>query len=135
MADSDFYTVVRDICRQDERYDEEAYAFIREALDFTAKKLSKPTSDVPERHVTGRQLLDGIRDHALQEFGPVALTVLKTWGITSTEDVGEIVFNLVNAGVLRRTETDTKADFAAGYDFEDAFAAPFRPRNPLPEPL
>lgn len=59
----------------------------------------------------------------------MALTVLRTWGITRTEDFGEIVFNLVDAGKLRRTEQDTRADFANGYDFHEAFAAPFLPRS------
>ena len=78
-----------------------------------------------ERHVSGKELAEGIRDYALQEFGPLALTVLRTWGIQRTEDFGELVFHLVEAGKLGKTEKDTRADFAHVYDFDEVFARPF----------
>lgn len=62
----------------------------------------------------------------------MSLTVLKTWGITKTEDFGEIVFNLVESGQLGKTDRDRKEDFANGYDFQSAFAKPFQPASPLP---
>ena len=126
MHQADFVEEVKKISAADPRYDLGAYLFVREALDFTVKRLKKPTRG-PSRHVSGRELLDGIRSYALDQYGPMALTVLATWGLKSTEDCGEIVFNLVNAGVLGKTDSDTKQDFAKGYDFHEAFAKPFLP--------
>jgi uncharacterized repeat protein (TIGR04138 family) len=129
VSEGSFIKVVKEICARDPRYEPDAYMFVVESLDYTAKALNKPTREGPERHVTGRELCDGIKAYAIQEFGPMALTVLKTWGITRTEDFGEIVFNLVESGKLRRTEQDTREDFAKGYDFYEAFAVPFLPRS------
>lgn len=117
------------IREKDPRFEIEAYLFIREALEFTSKSLKKPESG-PMHHVTGRELAEGARDLALQQFGPLALKVLNTWGIRRTEDFGEIVFNLVEAGELGKTAEDKREDFADGYDFHEAFAVPFLPKAP-----
>jgi uncharacterized repeat protein (TIGR04138 family) len=114
------------ILGEDPRYTADAYGFVREGLDFTIKMRNKPESG-PGRHVSGQELLEGLRLLALQEFGPLACTVLKSWGVTRTEDFGEIVFNLVNKGVLGKTPEDRKEDFAGGYDFHAAFVQPFLP--------
>lgn len=114
------------ILQKDSRYDENAYLFLREALDFTIKLLAKPAQG-PARHVSGGELLEGIRQYALKEYGPMAKTVLNRWGISRCEDFGEIVFNLVEAGTLGKTDEDKREDFAGGYDFEKAFRDPFRP--------
>lgn len=119
------------ILKEDPRYPREAYQFLRQALSFTFKKLNKPTQG-PARHMTGQELLEGIRLFALQEFGPMTRTVLATWGVTRTEDFGELVFNLVNHGVLGKTDQDKKEDFANGYDFHEAFSAPFLPSSAKP---
>lgn len=124
MNDATFQQAVTEICIRDPRYAAECYYFLREALDFTVKALKKPPEG-PDRHVTGQELAEGIRQYAVQEFGPLALTVLRTWGIQRTEDFGEIVFNLVGAGKLGKTEKDNRADFANGYDFFEAFAKPY----------
>jgi uncharacterized repeat protein (TIGR04138 family) len=124
MNDTSFQQGVEAICAKDARYNSDAYFFLREALDFTVKSLKK-TGHGAERHVSGRELLEGFRQFALQEFGPLALTVLNAWGLQRTEDVGEQVFNLVESGRLGKTEKDSRADFAAGYDFSDAFAKPY----------
>jgi len=126
MHETAFIEAVKKICQEDNRYDADAYLFVREALDFTAKMLNKP-AEAPGRHVTGAELLEGIRTYGLHEFGPVALTVFNTWGIKTTKDFGEIVFNLVNSGVLGKTDEDRKEDFANGYDFFEAFSKPFLP--------
>jgi uncharacterized repeat protein (TIGR04138 family) len=126
MKKVNFEEALEQILREDPRYDEHAYLFLREALDFTIKLLKKP-EEGPARHVTGAELLEGIRQYALQEYGPMARTVLGRWGIRRCEDFGEIVFNLVGKGILGRTEQDRKEDFAGGYDFEKAFSEPFRP--------
>ena len=124
MSDTSFQQAVAEICVRDPRYAAEGYFFLREALDFTVKTLQKP-AEGPERHVTGQELCDSLRQYALQEFGPMALTVLRAWGIQRTEDFGEIVFNLVESGKLGKTEKDSRADFAKGFDFFEAFGKPY----------
>ncbi|MFA7368825.1 MAG: Minf_1886 family protein [Kiritimatiellales bacterium] len=114
--------LLEDILARDPRYTAEAYAFVRAGLDHTVRRLEKP------RHVSGQELLDGIREFALAEFGPMTKTVLNGWGIKRTEDVGEIVFNMVETGLLGKTEKDSRADFANGY-FDEAFRKPFQPRG------
>lgn len=116
------------IVQEDGRFHEHAYLFIREALDFTIQKLEKPLEG-PGRHVSGGELLEGIREYALQEYGPMAQRVLKYWGITRCEDFGDIVFNLVEKGILGKTENDSRNDFASSYDFDHAFRSPFQPRR------
>ena len=127
MKKLNFNEALLQILNEDPRYDEQAYHFVREALDFTIKLMEKPIEG-PGRHVKGGELLEGIRQYALQEYGPMSLTVLKQWGVTRCEDFGEIVFNLVGKGVLGKTEEDRKEDFAGGYDFDVAFRKPFRAR-------
>jgi len=126
MHDAAFMEAVERIVAKDKRYDPEAYAFVREALDFTVKSMGKPRKGA-RRHISGRELLDGIRRYAIQEYGPMARTVIESWSVRRTEDFGELVFNLVESGVLGRTEEDSKADFGGGYDFAEAFARPFQP--------
>ncbi len=113
------------ILKKDKRYTTEAYLFVREGLDHTVKKLDKP------RHVSGKELLDGMREYALQEFGPVTKRVLREWGINECVDFGNIVFNLVNEGLLGKTDEDSIEDFMGGYDFHEAFIVPFRPKHPV----
>ncbi len=109
------------ILARDPRYTIEAYAFVRGGLDSTVRSLEN------QRHVSGQELLEGIRKFAIEEFGPMTKTVLNGWGIKQTEDIGEIVFNMVETGLLGKTDEDNRADFADGYDFDEAFRKPFRP--------
>ncbi|HPC59126.1 MAG TPA: hypothetical protein PKX23_00570 [Verrucomicrobiota bacterium] len=111
---------------KDQRYERDAYLFVREALDYTQKTIARGGRGRP-RHVTGQELLAGIRDYALEQFGPMAATVLEHWGIRSCSDFGEIVFNMVEIGLLAKTPEDSRADFAEGYDFFEAFQKPFLP--------
>ncbi len=111
---------IRKIVQQDGRYKPAAYYFIFDALDWTITRMKKV------RHVTGKELLEGIREYAVNHFGFLANTVLAEWGVTGTGDFGEIVFNLVEAGLLSRTENDTRADFVDVYDFDEAFHLEFR---------
>lgn len=108
------------IVRKDERFSPQAYYFIFDALDYTIGRMRKV------RHVTGRELLEGIREYATEHFGFLARTVLAEWGITATSDFGDIVFNLVDAGLLSRTDNDTRKDFRDVYDFAEAFDTEFR---------
>ncbi len=131
MHQKDFAETVRQICAGDCPYDRQAFHFVREALDFTTRSLEKP-QEGDSRHVSGKQLTEGIRRYALQEFGPMAASVFKEWGIAKTEDFGRIVFMLVEAGQLGKTDEDKIEDFADGYDFEKAFVAPFLPDPEAP---
>ncbi len=126
MEKLNFEEVVERIVAQDPRYRPEAYEFLREALEFTQKEVARE-KDERERHVTGQQLLDGVRGYALKEYGPMARMVLAEWGIRRGEDIGELVFNLIDHQVLKKTATDTREDFKGGYDFEAAFRDPFLP--------
>jgi len=108
-----------EILDRDRRYRREAYVFVSAALGHTVQTVGEG------RHVTGRELCDGLRDYALRQFGRLARTVLESWGVCRTEDIGEIVFNMVEAGLLRKTEEDTRDDFAGLYDFEEAFDRSF----------
>jgi len=123
-----FQEIVCKICEKDKRYQPEAYSFLIEALDATMKTIFK---DNPEhaKHISGKELLEGIRGHALSEFGPLSYTVFKEWGLQGTEDFGEIVFRLVEAGRLGKTETDSIDDFKNVFDFEEAFLKPFEPNQ------
>ncbi len=114
------------------RYARDAYLFLRDALAQTQHRLGREAKGGP-RHVSGQELLAGIREHALELYGPLALTVLEDWGVRRGEDFGEMVFTLVESGLLGKTERDSRADFVGGYNFEDAFRRPFLPKSKLPE--
>jgi uncharacterized repeat protein (TIGR04138 family) len=126
MQKLNFAEAVDEIIRGDGRYDRDAYYFVREGLDFTIKMLKKDSRGVG-RHVSGQELLDGLRRFALEEYGPMSKTVLSYWGIKRCEDFGEIVFQMVDKGILGKTEQDTRDDFRGGYDFDEAFVKPYQP--------
>lgn len=130
MQEINFDAAVELITAKDSRYSRDAYVFVREALDFTQKLIVKEAKG-SIRHVTGQELLDGIRQYALQQFGPMVTTVFEEWGVKSCRDFGEIVFNMVEIGLLAKTEKDTRDDFQNGYDFTDAFRKPFWPESKL----
>jgi uncharacterized repeat protein (TIGR04138 family) len=114
---------------KDPRFKPEAYVFVHDALGHTWSRL-----DV-HRHVTGRELLDGIKDLALQRYGPMARAVLNSWGVHTTDDIGAIVFNMVNADLLSKTDEDRIDDFHAVYDFDDVFVRSYDIPSPeTPEP-
>jgi uncharacterized repeat protein (TIGR04138 family) len=112
----------------DPRYQREAYIFLRDALDFTTKQ-QKKAKGTTVRHVSGPELLEGVRQYALKEFGPMVITVFESWGIRATEDVGHMVFNLINAGIFGKTDEDSIEDFKNIYDFQEAFVKPFAPER------
>ena len=109
---------------QDGRYSTSAYRFIYEALDYTVKQMEK------KRHITGRELLEGIRNLALDQFGGLAIMVFDAWGVRKTADFGNIVFNLVDADLMSRSEKDSPEEFDEVYDFHEAFRIDARPRSP-----
>lgn len=129
------------LLQEDHRYRFEAYVFIFEALQYAQEVLKmgaeKPaelpvgkaaeTGEPPlERHVTGQELCEAVRRYALDQYGYMAKTVLNSWGIHGTSDFGEIVFNLIRTGQMRKTPSDARVDFHNVYDFETALRAGFK---------
>jgi uncharacterized repeat protein (TIGR04138 family) len=142
MHTVDFEEVVEKIIAQDPRYTRDAYHFVREALDYTQKRVHKEArmrKNRQDRHVSGQQLLEGIREYGLGLFGPLTQFVFNEWGLHRCEDFGEIVFNLVDHGngMFGKTDQDSRDDFKGGYDFDVAFRQPFLPAKKAqstPEP-
>ncbi|NTV29997.1 MAG: hypothetical protein HGA80_07965 [Candidatus Omnitrophica bacterium] len=111
---------IEKIVSSDRRYGPGAYAFVMEALSYTQKRFRR------ERHVTGEELLVGVGELAVRQFGPLALPVFQRWGMRSSEDVGYVVFNLVEHGVLGKQEEDTFDSFRNGRDLEAVFSEEYR---------
>ena len=130
MQEINFDEKVEMVLAKDPRYTRDAYVFVRESLDHTQKLVSKENRGTV-RHITGQELLEGIRQFALNQFGPMTVTVLEEWGIRNSRDFGEIVFNMVEIELLAKTEKDNRDDFNNGYDFTDAFRKPFWPERKL----
>ena len=131
------------LLKEDRRYRLDAYLFVFDALSYAQNVLgmgtessSEPAVEVdveeedefegPQRHVTGQELCEAIRRFALQQYGLMAKTVLASWGIHRTGDFGEIVFNLIRIGRMRKTSHDRREDFEDVYDFETAFREEFK---------
>lgn len=129
MHNPDFSQIVALICKEDPRFDRRAYDFVRLGLDHTVKDLRKKDANRAERsrHVSGPELLAGLRDYALEQYGPLAKTVLNAWGVRQCRDFGDIVFNLIEFNVFSKTENDRREDFADLFNFDDAFVKPFQP--------
>lgn len=125
MNNPSILELLEPIIAKDDRYTAQAYLFVREGLDHTVKNMDKM------RHVSGQELLEGMREYALKEYGPVTKRVLSEWGINECVDFGNIVFNLVDEGLLGKTEEDSIEDFTGGYDFHEAFIQPFQPKEPI----
>ena len=126
MHEASFEEALEKIQAKDPRFQPDAYHFVREALDHTQKSIVKENKG-KMRHVSGQELLAGIRDYALAQFGPMTITVLEEWGVHSCRDFGDIVFNMVETGWLAKTDRDSREDFQGGYEFVEAFRKPFLP--------
>ena len=129
-----FAEALDSIVAGDDRYQRDAYVFLRDALDYTTKQ-QKKARGAAVRHVAGPELLEGVRLYALKEFGPMALTVFSYWGINRCEDIGHMVFNLIGAGIFGKTEQDSPDDFKSVYNFHDAFVKPYLLEAAKPLPL
>ena len=116
----EFDIIVDRIQFYDTRYHPDAYAFVMEALSYTQRKFHAI------KHVTGEELLEGMKEILLNQYGLMALTVLKFWGIRSTEDFGNVVFNLVHNRVLSQTQDDTINTFKDAYDLQEVFDRGYR---------
>lgn len=114
-----------ELLKEDQRFHIEAYEFVRDALSYAQDILKMPHQAIAgeegERHLTGQQLCEAIRLHALEQFGFMAKTVLNNWGVFSTSDFGEIVYNLIRIKHMKKSESDRREDFDDCYDFETAF--------------
>ena len=120
VMDEEFYSIVSTICTKDSRYHVEAYEFVMEALGHAQKKYKKP------KHVSGGELLEGIKGLLLKKFGPMSVAVLSYWGIKNTDDFGFIVFNLVENNILSKAQQDSFESFKNAYDFEEVFNHGYR---------
>jgi uncharacterized repeat protein (TIGR04138 family) len=125
-----------EVVRKDPRFAIEAYEFVFAALYHTQKLMGRQPREVPGEgpgekgevhyHVTGRELVFGIRDLALREFGLLARTVFRMWGISKTDDFGDIVFNLVESNLMSKTNEDSRADFHEVFDLDQALVKDYR---------
>lgn len=120
---SEYVPDLRSIAQHAGPFPPQAVAFIREGLAHTVKMVhgDGEAPDDERRHVNGQQLCLGLRDYAIRQYGRLARTVLKSWNITSTEDFGKIVFAMINAELMRKTDQDSMDDFRGVYDFDEAF--------------
>jgi len=112
---SEFIQKIEKVAGNYPQYKIEAYSFVLAGLNYTVREYKRP------RHITGAQLCEGIRDFAKNQFGPLTKCVLEYWGIHCTRDFGEIVFALIQAGLMSKTDEDRVADFEDVYDFEQVF--------------
>src|SRR5687767_7172254 len=137
MDGVDFEKALDVILERDGRYHREAYLFLRDALEDTQRRLrgagagsgAERGTGNGIRHVSGQELLEGIRVYGLEVYGPMALWVFNEWGIRGCEDFGDLVFNLIEGGLFAKTEKDNRDDFRSGYVFEEVFRRPFLPRQ------
>lgn len=126
-----YHAGIAELVRRDPRYTYEAYEFLFAALNYTQKTLGRtphlePGSESGPQHVSGRELLEGARQLALREFGLMARVVFRMWGIERTADFGEIVFNLVEASLMSKTDEDTRLDFHDVFDLDQALVQSYR---------
>jgi uncharacterized repeat protein (TIGR04138 family) len=116
MTDLDFADEVLDqLQERNPRFHARSYLFVLQALHSVIQSLDEP------RHISGRELTEGVRELALGRYGPMARTVLEHWGIHATDDVGRVVFAMVEQGILIKQDGDQPEDFADVFDFEEAF--------------
>jgi uncharacterized repeat protein (TIGR04138 family) len=113
---------IQNVRRRDRRFSRNAYYFVLDALDYTMTHLGRDELTGEDRHIGGKELIGGIREYAADQFGPMATIVFERWGVRSSADFGEIVFNLIDAELLSRRPTDSRLDFVDGTDFRETFA-------------
>lgn len=117
---------IADVLQRAGGYSPDCYSFIRDGLAHTVEMVhgDESASDEESRHVSGTQLCLGLRDYGVQQYGLLARDVLNRWGIHETMDFGKIVFAMVEAGLMRKTDEDTLDDFRGVYAFDEAFDVP-----------
>ena len=110
----------------EQRFDPGAYFLVRDALDFTVERLAEQNQG-ESRHVSGAELVIGFRDYLLQEYGPMAGTICRDWGILESRHIGEIVFHFINENVFGKQDSDSIDDFTNVINLDEAFSKPFAP--------
>jgi uncharacterized repeat protein (TIGR04138 family) len=123
---------IEDLAESDGRYKKEAYFFVYDSLQYTVEKMGRENQTREKRHISGRDLLSGISDFAIKQYGPLTLEVFAHWGVYKTRDFGEMVFNLVSAELMSKTENDCIDDFVDIYDFAQEFDWKKRRTNQRP---
>ncbi len=123
------------LLRDDPRYKLEAYKFVREGLgyaqDILRMGLDEAHAEKAESHITGQQLCEAIRHYALEQYGYMAKVVLGSWGINRTGDFGEIVYNLIGIGWMKKSDHDRREDFDDVFDFETSLRQEFKITLPV----
>jgi uncharacterized repeat protein (TIGR04138 family) len=121
---------VHALALKDGRYSPEAFRFLFEALEQAVRLTGRDKAQGQERHVSGREVLESLRVLSLESFGPLGAHVWRRWGIRTTLDWGRVVFLLVEAGLLRRQDSDTLEDFRGSYELDEALASAYQPLLP-----
>ncbi|BDS07952.1 hypothetical protein NT6N_29920 [Oceaniferula spumae] len=129
MQPTQFMDAVKSVISNGSKFDIGAYYFLKDALDFTVKRAME-NNDGEHRHVTASELLYGFRDLALQEFGPMASTMMSEWGLETCSDIGNMVFQLIEEGAFGKQDSDTPEDFIDIFPLHETLAAPYRPSQP-----
>jgi len=129
MKVTHFDQAVINICERDSRIDKDAYDFLKDALDYASDQAQE--TGAPNNHVSASDLLAGIRDYALKQFGPMAATLFAEWNVTKCSDFGDMVFNLIDEGIFSKQESDNREDFIEIFDFKETFETPFLPKRKL----
>jgi uncharacterized repeat protein (TIGR04138 family) len=119
--DGELLQEIEDLAERDGRYKRDAYLFVYDALQYTVEKLGKTALPNEKRHISGRDLLFGISEYSAEQYGPLTCSVFSHWGVSQTRDFGEIVFNLVAAELMSKTEDDQIEDFVDVYQFAEEF--------------
>ncbi len=130
MMNAQLDDVIKQLSYRDVRYSPQAYYFLLETLDFIGEHLESEGYGGLDRHVSVGELLSGVRHYALDKFGPLSRIVLEDFGLYSTEDIGEVVFNMVDADLLNKQADDDRQDFARGFDFKEVFEELYSPALP-----
>ena len=128
MQSIHFEESVFSILKREPRYDGQAYFFLKDALDFTLKRFAESNRG-QSRHVSGKELLEGFRDCALGQFGPMGATLMDEWGINECQDVGNMVFQMIEEQVFGKQESDKPEDFHEVFDFRQSLREPFLPKG------
>ena len=129
MNPETFDDTVSRIYEADARYAPDAYYYLRDAVDRIAQRLGRSGPKAENRHVTGRELSEGFRDCMLEDFGPMAATLAEEWGLGQSEDIGAMVYNLIEAGAFGKSPTDRKSDFDGVFNLLEVLERPYRPQS------
>lgn len=132
MSSNRLHATIAAIRKKDNRFSPSAYDFLLQALDYTVGKTPKPPSSTAPsqaQHVSCLGLLEGFAEYAQKKFGPMASTVLREWGIKNSLHVGEIVFQLIKAGILGKHPNDSIEDFHSSWNLHTKLEEPYRPLN------